>query len=260
MARDVGPGLPQGRFEERGVGVVDGPGSERGAGLGHLVAGGEQQHAEAGADTHRPDAAGREEPQLGGAEQRARRQGDLALGDVAARPPHEQPGVDAAGQADGHGARRPVRRGGELRRVGTFDGHDGGRPLGQHGAGHDRRGGARREGPRHGAGGDGVGHGQRGHGLEVVGVDGVPVHLRVVEGRQAHRRAHVLGEGAALGVDERQDLRCAAVVSAAPAQEAGDGGPVFGDGSSHDCLPLMTAFRASAGGPVAEGHGDRQVV
>ena len=82
------------RGEHRPVRLVDLAVAQRLARGDELGAGGEHQHPRSAAHRERPGADGRGEPDLGGAEHRARGQHDLARGDVLAGDPHVLPGGD----------------------------------------------------------------------------------------------------------------------------------------------------------------------
>ena len=98
------------RGEHRAVRLVDLAVAQRLARGDELGAGGEHQHPRPAAHRERPGADGRGEPDLGGAEHRARGQHDLARGDVLARDPHVLPGGDRPVDRAPARCRRPSTR------------------------------------------------------------------------------------------------------------------------------------------------------
>ncbi|BCK70667.1 hypothetical protein Srufu_046200 [Streptomyces libani subsp. rufus] len=197
---------------------MDLAGAQRLAGLNQFTAGRQHHDAGTGADPDRAAADGGEQADLGGAEDGARRQGQLAFGDIAAAGPDMGAGGGRAVDADlaagvlGGGAVGAHRGGRPLARaaVGPFDRDDGLGAGRYRGAGHDAGGltgpdrgqfaAARRDIADDGEGGRGALRGVR----DIGGPDRVAVHRAVVEGRQGDGDRDVLDQYAALGVEELQ--------------------------------------------------------
>ncbi len=184
-AEAVGPRLAHRRRQGVAVGLPDLAGRERAARLDQLGAGGDDHDARTRAREHAPPPHAGDDPQLRGPDQGARLEHDLSGLYVLPGPPDRVAHLGAA--VDAYGDRAPVR---------PLDRHHGVGP-GRHGrAGHDAHGVAGPDGAQlDRAGRHVVDHRQRNGDLrQILGPDRVPVHGRVVERRQRHRRGDVLGQ------------------------------------------------------------------
>ena len=139
------------------------------------------------ATTARP-AHRREQPDVPGVERRACLHQQVADRDVVAGRTDVLAGLGRLVDADLRGAA-----------IGPFVGDDRVGAVGDRGAGHDLGGVASRQRARTGLAGADLAHDRQQHRLVGAGaghvgaVDGVPVHRRVVEAGQRHRRDDVLG-------------------------------------------------------------------
>ena len=184
--------------QQQRVGVGDGSGGQRPAGVDELGAGGHDGDSRARYGAHRSQADRGEGGDRRRRQERAGRQDRVAGAEVLARVPHV--GARGDGSADLDLGRQGAGPGGL---VGVLDLDDGVRAFGEHGAGHDSLGGSRGQGGGGGSGRDVRGHGQddgcvRRGGVGVPGPHRVAVHPRVRPRRHAQRRHDVLGQDQAV--------------------------------------------------------------
>jgi hypothetical protein len=184
--------LARHRGQRVAVRVADLAGRELGAGLGELVAGRDHHDPRPRVHEHAAEAHRGAHPDVGRAEPAARGEHDVACADVLAGEadvvaglgddPQPHPVADLVGQLDRHdrvGARRDRR------------------------AGHDPDGLAGRHLDLLGrAGGDLAGHAQLVALRDVQRAHCEPVHRGVREARHVRGRGHVLGQHAAVGLEQ----------------------------------------------------------